>query len=179
MNIANNFTTNKPLHVNEAISINGNGKTITLNSKGDPKRNAEGLLISSSVVIDNLNFTSGKDMKDHLIEVNGNGASLALSNSTLTDSTLGAIYVGNSDKKETKEKLILKGNIAFSNNVLGGVGATNGVTITAKEAKITYTPSKRTNNVVYKRPNLRETIKVEPIFWADTLDVVVELPRRI
>ncbi|MFC5604749.1 S-layer homology domain-containing protein [Sporosarcina koreensis] len=177
LNIANNFTTNKPLQLNEAIIINGNGKTLTLNSKGDPKKNAEGLLISSSVVIDNLNFTSGNDMKDHLIEVNGNGASLALSNATLKDSTLGAIYVGNSDKKEAKEKLILKGNITFANNVLGGVGATNGVTITAKEAKITYNPSKNTNNVVYKNANRKGSIRVEPIFWADSLDVQFELPN--
>lgn len=177
LNIANNFTTNKPLQLNEAISINGNGKTITLNSKGDPKKNAEGLLISSSVAIDNLNFTSGKDMKDHLIEVSGNGASLALANSTLKDSALGAIYVGNSNKKETKEKLALKGDIAFSNNVLGGVGATNGVTITAKDAKIAYTPSTLTDNIVYKKPNKRDSIKVDPIFWADTLDVRIELPK--
>ncbi|WP_262174207.1 S-layer homology domain-containing protein [Saccharococcus sp. Marseille-Q5394] len=176
MNIADNFTTNKSIKVNEAISINGNGKTISLNSKGDPKKDAQGLLISSSVVIDNLNFTSGKDMMDHLIEVSGNGASLALSNTTLKDSRLGAIYVGNSEKKDTKEKLTLKGSIAFSNNELGGVGAMNGVTITAKEAKITYTPSTRTNNVVYKNTNRKGSIKVEPIFWADSLDVLVDLP---
>lgn len=181
MNIADNFITNKPLHLNEAIAINGNGKTITLNSKELTKKNAEGLLISSSVAIDNLNFAAGKDMKDHLIEVNGNGASLALSNSTLKDSTLGAIYVGNSDWKETKEKLILKGNIAFSNNVLGGLGAMNGVTIHAKEAKITYTPSKLTNNIVYTNTNTNrkgsKSIKVDPILWADSLDVQFELPK--
>ncbi|MDN4608768.1 S-layer homology domain-containing protein [Sporosarcina highlanderae] len=177
MNIANNFTLNKSFNFNEAVSINGNGKTITLNSKGDPKKGAEGLLISSTVVIDNLNFTSGKDMKDHLIEVIGNGASLALSNSALQDSTLGAIYVGNSDKKATKEKLTLKGNIVFTNNVVGGVGATDGVTINAIDAKITYAPSKLTNNVVYKRLNQKDSIKVDPIFWADTLDVKFELPK--
>ncbi|MCM3744071.1 S-layer homology domain-containing protein [Sporosarcina luteola] len=176
MNIADNFTANKPLTVTGAISINGNGKTITLNSKGDPKKNAQGLLISSSVVIDNLNFAAGIDMKDHLIKVNGNGASLALSNSSLKDSKSGAIYVGNSDRKETKEKLTLKGSITLSNNVSGGVGATNGVTITAKEAKITYTPSKLTDTVVYKNKNQNGSIEVEPIFWSDSLDVVFELP---
>lgn len=177
LNIANNFTTNKPLQLNEAVSISGNGKTITLNSSGDPKRNAEGLLISSTVIIDNLNFTAGKDMNDYLIEVSGNGASLALSKSTLKDSTLGAIYIGDSNRKETKEKLILKGDIAFANNVLGGVGSINGVTIDAKDAKVTYSPSKQTDNVVYKKSNLRESIKVDPIFWAESLDITFDLPR--
>lgn len=81
LNNANNFTTTKPLHLDGALSIGGNSKTITLNSNGDPSKSAEGLLFSTSVVMNNLNLTAGQKMKDHLIEFNGNGTSLALSNS--------------------------------------------------------------------------------------------------
>ncbi|MFC4409979.1 S-layer homology domain-containing protein [Chungangia koreensis] len=195
LNIANNFTTNKPLHINDAVTINGNGKTITINSDKDPSKSVEGLWISSSVIIDNLNFTATDKMKDHLIEVNGKGASLALSNSTLKDSTLAAIYVGSTSNKETNEKLTLKGELAFTNNVLGGVGSVNRAEIDASKANIKYSPSKETDNKIYveknqifkdKRKNPKDRkknhnddyIEVEPILWAESLDVEFKLPDK-